>query len=66
MPRIWSKAVPEGYGLAPHQEKFECDQLTLADVVYRFFKEIFDKQMKIMSHFDQQDEKLGELMEMTR
>ena len=41
MPRNWSKAVPEGNGLAPQQEEFGPDKPTLADV-YRLFEEILD------------------------
>ena len=38
MPRKWSKAVPEGNGLVPHEE-VGSDQPTMADL----FKELFDK-----------------------
>ena len=42
MPRNWSKAVPEGNGPVPQQEKVGPDQPTLADR-YRMIEEIFNK-----------------------
>ena len=55
MPRSWSKAVPEGNGPAPQQEKLVSDQPTLADV-YRMLEELFDKL----------DRKIDELVEEMR
>ena len=66
MQRNWSKAVPEGNGPVPQQEEFGPGQPTLTDV-YRLFEEILDRQLNLMkSNFDQQDQKLNELVEKTR
>ena len=69
MPRNWSEAVPEGYDPIPQQEEFVSGQHTLAGV-YRMFKERFDQSGRywdnLKSHFDQQEKKLDELMEMAR
>ena len=66
MPRNWSKVVPEGNGPVYQQEDFGPDQPTLGDV-FQLFEESFDRQRKtVKSHFDRQEKKLGELMEMTR
>ena len=69
MPRNWSKAALEGNGPVPQQEEFGYGQPTLADV-YRMIKERFDQSDRYLgrmkSHFDQQDTKLDELMEVTR
>ena len=69
MPRKESETAPEGNGSIPRQEEFGPDQSTLADV-YRFFKERLDQSDRyrdgMKSHFDQQEKKLKELMEMTR
>ena len=61
MPRKKSEAVPEGNGPAPQQEEFGSGQPTLVDV-YQRFEEILDRQLKLMSRFDQQEKKLDELM----
>ena len=62
MSRNWSKAVHEGNGPVPQQEKFGSDQPTLADV-YRLFEESFNRRLKIMKYrFDQQDKKLDQYM----
>ena len=69
MPRNWSKAVPEGKGPILQQEEFRSGQPTLADV-YRVMKKWSDQSDKywdsMKSHFDQQEQKLDELGEMTR
>ena len=65
MPRNRGKAVPEGNGPGPHHDEFGPDRRTLAGI-YRLFEERFDKQVYLMSHFDQQDKKLDELVEKTR
>ena len=66
MPRKQGKAVPEGNDPGPHHEEFGPDQPTLADI-YRVFEERFNRQLNLMkSHFDQQDNKLDELMENIR
>ena len=66
MPRKESKAVPEGNGPVPQQEKFGSGQLTLADV-YRMFKERFDRsdryRISMRSQLDQQVKKLDEMTE---
>ena len=67
MPRKESEAVPEGNGPVPQQEEFGSGEPTLADV-YRFFKEEFDRQQKIMDRcFDRQEKMLDEIiMKVTR
>ena len=69
MARKESKAVPDGNGPVPQQEGFRSDQPTLADL-YRTIKERFDQSNRYLdrmkSHFDQQEKKSDELMEMTR
>ena len=66
MPRNWSKAVSEGNGPVPHQDKFGRDQPRWRPYI-DFLKERFDRQLKIMeSHFDQQDEKFDDLMDTLR
>ena len=63
MPRNRSEAVPEGNDPVPHQDEFGPDQPTMADL-YQMIEERFDRQLNLIkSHFDQQDEKLDELME---
>ena len=42
MPRIKSKAVPEGNGPVPHHDEFGFDEPTMADL-YRMIKERFDR-----------------------
>ena len=67
MPRKESEAVPEGNGPVPQQEYFGSGQPTLADV-YRTMEEFFDRSDRYLDsinrHFDQQEKKLGEFMEM--
>ena len=67
MPRKESKVVPEGNGSVPQQEEFGSGQPTLADV-YRMTEELFGKSDRyldsIKRHFDQQEKKLDEFMEM--
>ena len=55
MPWNWSKAVPKGNGLIPHQDEFGPGEPTMADF-YRMIKELFDKP----------EGKLDELMEEMR
>ena len=66
MPRNWSKAVPEGNGPVPQQEKSGSGEPLLADV-YRLFEESFDRRLKIRrSRFGQQEKKLNESTEEMR
>ena len=66
MPRDWSKTVPEGNGPVSQHDKLGPDQPTLVDI-HRLFEERFDSQLNMMRrYFDQQDEKLDELMEIAR
>ena len=66
MPRNWSEAAPEGNGPVPQQEDFGSSQPTLADV-YRVMKKRFDQSYRnrMKSHFNQQEKKLDDHMEMT-
>ena len=67
MPRMESKAVPEGKDPVPQQEEFGSGQPTLADV-YRMFEQRFDQSDRywysIKIYFDQQEKKLDGSMEM--
>ena len=65
MPWIWSKAVQQG--ICPvFQREFGSDQPALA-VLYRRFKESFDRRLMITkSRFDHQEKKLNEYMEEMR
>ena len=66
MPRKQGKAVPEGSGPIPQHDEFRPDQPMLVGM-YRVFEERFDRRLNIMKiHFDQQDEKLDELVEKMR
>ena len=69
MPRKESKAVPEGNGPVPCQDTFGSGQPTIADL-HRMIEERFDQSDRYLNrmknHFDQQEKKLHELMEMTR
>ena len=67
MPRMESKAVPEGNDPVFQQEEFRSGQPTLADV-YRMFEQRFDQSDRywysIKIYFDQQEKKLDDSMEM--
>ena len=67
MPRMESKAVPEGNDPVSQQEEFGSGQPTLADV-YRMFEQRFDQSDRywysIKIYFDQQEKKLDDSMEM--
>ena len=68
MPRKESKAVSEGNGPVPQQEELgSFGQLTLSDL-HRMMEELFEKSGRyldsIKRHFDQQEKKLDEFMEM--
>ena len=66
--RKWSKAVPEGNGPVPHQDKFGPEPTMTG--LYRMVKERLDQSdgyfNKMKSHFDKKNENLNELMEITR
>ena len=65
MPRKESKAVSEGNGPVPRQDKFGSDQPTMADL-HRMIEERFDQLDRYLdrmkNHFDQQEKKLHELI----
>ena len=65
MPRKESKAVPEGNGPVPCQDKFGSGQPTMADL-HRMIEERFDHLDRYLdrmkNHFDQQEKKLHELI----
>ena len=69
MPQKESKAVPEGNDPVTHQEELGSNQPMMTDF-YRMINERIDESDihldRTKSHFNQQEKKLGQLMEMTR
>ena len=66
MPRKEGKPGPKGNGPVPHNDEFGFREPTMADL-YRLIEGRLDKSdrslERMISHFDQQDKKLDELME---
>ena len=62
MPQKEGEAVPEGNGAVPQQNEYGPGEPMPTDFLYRFFKEIFDRQQKIMDgYFDRRNRKLDEM-----